>query len=82
MLNYIENYDDLINQKDKFKNLRKINLKCNIIRDISNLENLVFSFLNLSFLIISENNIEINNANNNEIIKNINKKRNIKLEIY
>ena len=81
-LNDIENIEDLIKYKDNFKNLRKLNLKSNRIRDISKLEDLINSFPNLNILIISDNRIEINNKNNNKIIKNIYKKRNIKLDIY
>ena len=76
MSNYIEDCTPLIINKEKFKKIKRINLKYNNISDTSILKKLVDSYHDLKELTLSENKIDINNKD----IKEINKK--IKLNIY
>ena len=81
MMNYIDDFEPLINYKDKFKKITKINLKYNLIKNISNLQTLIDSYPKVKEIIISENYIDINNSQIQNIFKNI-YKNNIQLEIY
>ena len=73
--NKIEKYESLM----KFKNLKRIELKNNSIKDISYLNDFIKEFKDLKKLNIKENNFDLNDKKNKEILESIKNRNEIKI---
>ena len=70
--NYLKEFNELI----KLRKLKSVNLQSNQINNINNLNEFLKEFPNIEKIILSENKIDLNDIENDDIIEEAKKHRN------